>query len=76
METVKDDIQKGFDASIYLNKLIQAGEIDPKCMTCQISFIPEKLKGKKINDIFAPRHRVLLSCKSGKHPHCTCDSCF
>jgi len=25
---------------------------------------------------FGPRHQAGLSCRSGGHPHCTCDSCF
>jgi hypothetical protein len=25
---------------------------------------------------FHPSHDASESCKSGKHPHCTCDSCF
>jgi hypothetical protein len=71
METVKTRTPEE-----YLTKLIQAGEINPDCMTCQISFIPQIMKGKNISDIFAPRHRALSSCRSGAHPHCTCDTCF
>lgn len=67
-----DSVAKG----TYLHELVENGEINLSCMMCQVSFIPEILKGKKITDIFAPRHKAKEWCKSGKHPHCTCDSCF
>jgi hypothetical protein len=25
---------------------------------------------------FAPSHDASQNCQSGKHPHCTCDTCF
>lgn len=25
---------------------------------------------------FGPRHDPSPRCESGKHPHCTCDTCF
>lgn len=25
---------------------------------------------------FGPRHVASVYCLSGKHPHCTCDTCF
>ena len=25
---------------------------------------------------FHPSHDAMPTCRSGKHPHCTCDSCF
>ena len=51
-------------------------EIDPNCKTCQNVFYPALRKGIEIGSIFAPRHKPMKSCRSGKHPHCTCDTCF
>jgi len=27
-------------------------------------------------DSMMPSHTALARCESGKHPHCTCDTCF
>lgn len=47
------------------------GDLDPDCPMCRNLFYSHpKL------DPFAPRHKPLSSCRSGKRPHCTCDGCF
>lgn len=28
------------------------------------------------DDPMMPRHNASERCESGKHPHCTCDTCF
>lgn len=28
------------------------------------------------NDSMMPSHTASKRCESGKHPHCTCDTCF
>jgi hypothetical protein len=37
----------------------------PECETC-----------REINGGFGPRHEASINCRSGKHAHCTCDTCF
>jgi len=64
------------DMNDYIKALEAEGQIDPKCNTCVDSFYPKLARGESMYDIFAPRHRALETCKSGKHPHCTCDTCF
>ena len=59
-----------------LLKLEEEGEIDRFCKTCQEIFIPQLKEGNNIWSIFAPRHKASSRCQSGKHPHCTCDTCF
>ncbi len=60
----------------YALQLESQGLIDRECKACQEEYIPKLKAGKKIWEVFAPRHKALDSCKSGKHPHCTCDTCF
>ncbi len=57
-----------------LRRLESAGLIDPKCPTCQREVYqhPEKMPA----DVFMPPHRASVKCESGKHPHCTCSTCF
>lgn len=31
---------------------------------------------KERNSSFFPSHKANPGCESGKHTHCTCDSCF
>jgi len=55
-------------------RLEQQGDLDPNCRMCQNIFYPAYNSGVTI--VFAPRHKPSDRCESGKHPHCTCDSCF
>ena len=48
------------------------GLLVPDCAGCKEFY---EAKGKP-SDVFAPRHQPSSGCKSGKHPHCTCDTCF
>lgn len=60
----------------YLLDLERRHLIDRFCEFCQKVIIPQIKDGKNITDIFAPRHKPSDRCQSGKHPHCTCDTCF
>lgn len=60
----------------YIKELEILGFIDPNCQGCTNIFYPQLREGKKITEIFAPRHEASPRCKSGKNPHCTCDTCF
>lgn len=48
------------------------GWLDPQCPGCR-EFYSSPWKP---SEVFAPRHKAMDSCQSGKHPHCTCDGCF
>lgn len=52
------------------------GLIDITCNMCQEVFYPALSGGKAITDVFAPNHKANERCQSGKHNHCTCDTCF
>lgn len=75
---IQEYIQCGCESCIleYLLKLEEMGEIDRFCKTCQEVFISQIKEGKSLFSIFAPRHKASPRCKSGKHAHCTCDTCF
>lgn len=60
----------------HIKKLEEAGELDPNCKGCQEIFYPKLREGKELWEIFAPKHKPSISCRSGKYPHCTCDTCF
>lgn len=61
----------------YYIKELEINEwINPNCLTCKEVFYPQLRQGKKLNEIFAPRHKASVRCESGKTPHCTCDTCF
>lgn len=59
-----------------IQELEDKGKLDPSCGTCRKYFYPKLEEGKSIGDIFAPQHKASERCQSGKHPHCTCDTCF
>lgn len=46
------------------------GMLDPSCTGCR-----EFYDHPTVNP-FAPAHKPSPRCESGKHPHCTCDTCF
>lgn len=50
------------------------GLLDPTCSICQEWFYART--DTMPRDVFAPRHRAGLSCRSGSRPHCSCGSCF
>ncbi len=60
----------------YIDKLEKDGLIDPNCNTCLNYFYPLIMAGRNLYNIFAPRHKPSDRCESGKHPHCSCDTCF
>ncbi len=68
MEPVTETIEE------RIKRLEQLEEINPYCKTCKKIFYPEYEKGNFT--VFAPRHKPSPRCRSGKHPHCTCDTCF
>jgi len=57
-------------------QLENIGQLDPNCLDCKAYFYPRLREGMQFHNIFAPRHQAMLTCKSGKHNHCTCDTCF
>lgn len=57
-----------------ISRLEKSGDIDPTCRMCQEIFYPAYKTG--ITIVFAPRHKASSRCQSGKHSHCTCDTCF
>ncbi len=70
METITSEILE------YILDLENKGLIDRFCKTCQEVTIPKLKNGAKLSDIFVPSHKASNRCESGKHPHCTCDTCF
>lgn len=48
------------------------GALDPDCPGCREWYISARMP----SEVFAPGHRASQRCQSGKHPHCTCDTCF
>ena len=49
-------------------RMVASGDIVRGCPSCEPFF-------ENPNE-FRPRHKPSDSCRSGKHPHCTCDFCF
>ena len=49
------------------------GRLDRSCAFCQREWYASP---KMPEDVFAPGHKPSPRCESGKHPHCTCDTCF
>ena len=52
--------------------LERQGAIKPDCRECQEAFY----KSSSPESAFYPRHTAMVSCQSGRDPHCTCDTCF
>jgi hypothetical protein len=48
------------------------GWLDPACRQCEERYLSPKHPW----DVLAPNHKASRNCESGKHPHCTCDTCF
>jgi len=61
---------------VFITQFEREKELDPNCKTCVEVFYAQLLAGKNFSDIFAPRHKASDKCKSGKHTHCSCDTCF
>lgn len=59
----------------YIKQLEDEGKLDPNCNGCK-EFYNEIKNGKEYWEVFAPRHKASSMCRSGKYPHCTCDTCF
>lgn len=61
-----------------IKRLEGLGVLDPNCKTCQHDYYPfyrdEWVQGK--DGPMGPRHTASDRCRSGKRPHCTCDTCF
>jgi hypothetical protein len=60
------------ERDVAILRMTSTGSIDPDCETCQRFFLGEPDPAM----VFAPRHKASERCESGKHPHCTCDSCW
>lgn len=63
IEETKEEMIKRWEAE---------GRLDPNCLGCQEFY---EYQGKP-SSVFAPNHKPSDRCESGKHPHCTCDTCF
>ena len=59
-----------------IERLEQSGDLDPTCNMCKKIFYQKIQNGVQFGYVFAPRHKPSKRCESGKHPHCTCDTCF
>jgi hypothetical protein len=63
------------DLTKTLLDIARAGMATPKVS----GFLPEgecKTCDAYRHETMAPRHTASPNCQSGKHPHCTCDTCF
>lgn len=52
--------------------LERIGFMAPDCKMCQEWYY----HAPDPTSVFAPRHKASAGCQSGKHAHCTCDTCF
>lgn len=53
-----------------LDRLQEMGRFDPNCSYCSELFNHPTLSP------FMPSHTASVRCRSGRHNHCTCDTCF
>lgn len=60
------------DRDQQLERMEQAGTVHPDCETCQSYFYTAENPA----NVFAPNHTASPRCESGKHSHCSCDTCF
>jgi hypothetical protein len=56
-----------------ISRLQRSGHLDPMCLGCREAYDAIRA-GRPRPD--GPSHRPSPSCQSGKHPHCSCDTCF
>jgi hypothetical protein len=61
-----------------IERLEQSGQLVPGCGLCEREFYPwyRELWKPGMGGPFAPAHKPSARCRSGHHPHCTCDTCF
>lgn len=58
-------------------RLEDRGYLDPACLGCAEQYRYYRERWKKLGDMpFAPSHMPSRNCRSGRHAHCTCDTCF
>jgi len=57
----------------YIKELEAEGQLDPECLSCKSNY--QTIMATGMTE-FGPRHKASDSCESGKHKHCTCDTCF
>jgi hypothetical protein len=48
------------------------GFLDPACRGCREVYDSPK----RPSEVFGPGHKASDRCRSGKYPHCSCDTCF
>lgn len=60
---------KDYAEAIKADLLTQFGKINPQYPDCEYCLTQSVFKG-------GPSHVGSSYCRSGKRPHCTCDSCF
>ncbi len=52
-------------------RLEALGMLDSACPGCR-----ERYEAKDPTSVFAPNHKASDRCRSGKRPHCSCDTCW
>lgn len=57
-----------------IRRMEASGDLDPKCRFCREEIYART--DRMPYDVFCPPHKAQDHCESGKHAHCTCDSCF
>lgn len=50
------------------------GFLDPACKGCAYIYRAKDLLPTEV--AMGPSHYASPGCRSGRYPHCTCDSCF
>lgn len=63
--------EKKLTRAATIARMEAQGDLDPDCSGCR-----ERYAAEDPAMVFAPHHKASVSCQSGKHNHCTCDTCF
>jgi len=61
MDTTKTDVVRETEAPKWVHRMPKG-----ECAYCD----------KWGDELVMPHHTASERCESGKHPHCTCDTCF
>lgn len=58
-----------YERTETIARLEASGDLVPGCPGCADHY-------RAGGHAFAPRHKASETCRSGKHSHCSCDTCF
>lgn len=61
---------------VHLDDLEERGLLDLSCPGCASDYVYYKNVWPLGTSPFHPPHKASSLCESGKHPHCTCATCF